>query len=101
MTAEAGEDPQSGLSAHLVNLEADGSAFPDQPAEGGDIDETPAETLFRELRLEHTQIRELSGMMRRLVEQAGDLAGARRLFGNFARRWDAHTEKEERALAGG
>jgi hypothetical protein len=44
MTAEAGEDPQSGLSAHLVNLEADGSAFPDQPAEGGDIDEIPAET---------------------------------------------------------
>jgi hypothetical protein len=44
MTAEAGEDPQGGLSAHLVNLEADGAAFPDQPAEGGDIDDSPAET---------------------------------------------------------
>jgi hypothetical protein len=41
---EAGEDPQSGMSAHLYNLEADGAATPDQPAEGGDIDETPADT---------------------------------------------------------
>jgi hypothetical protein len=40
---EAGEDPQGGLSAHLYNLEADGEAFPDQPAEGGDIDESPAD----------------------------------------------------------
>jgi hypothetical protein len=24
--------------------------------------------------------------------------GARRLFGNLARRWDAHTEREEREL---
>jgi hypothetical protein len=44
MSAEAGEDPQAGLSAHLVNLEADGAAFPDQPAEGGDIEETLVET---------------------------------------------------------
>jgi hypothetical protein len=42
--AEAGDDPQSGLSAHLVNLEADGAAVPDQPAEGGDIDESRVET---------------------------------------------------------
>jgi hypothetical protein len=35
---EAGEDPQGGLSAHLYNLEADGEAFPDQPAEGGDFE---------------------------------------------------------------
>ena len=34
-----GEDPQGGMSAHLMNLEADGAAMPDQPAEGGDIDE--------------------------------------------------------------
>ena len=54
--------------------------------------------LSRELRLEHVQIREVSGMMRRLVEENGDLDGARRLFGNLARRWDAHTEKEEREL---
>ena len=63
--------------------------------------ESAPERLSRELRLEHVQIRELSGMMRRLVEESGDLAGAQRLFGNLARRWDAHTEKEEAALAGG
>ena len=40
---DSGEDPQSGQSAHLYNLEADGEAFPDQPAEGGDIDEGPAD----------------------------------------------------------
>jgi hypothetical protein len=38
MDDEAGEDPQAGRSAHLYNLEADGAAFPDQPAEGGDIE---------------------------------------------------------------
>jgi hypothetical protein len=64
-----------------------------------DAGESDAARLSRELRLEHVQIRELSGMMRRLVEESGDLEGARRLFGNLARRWDAHTQKEERALA--
>jgi hypothetical protein len=39
MSGEAGDDPQGGMSAHLMNLEADGAAVPDQPAEGGDIDE--------------------------------------------------------------
>ena len=39
---EAHEDPQGGMSAHLFNLEADGAAMPDQPAEGGDYD-APAE----------------------------------------------------------
>ena len=42
--ADAGDDPQSGLSAHLVNLEADGAAVPDQPAEGGDV-QAPAEAI--------------------------------------------------------
>jgi hypothetical protein len=42
--ADAGDDPQGGMSAHLVNLEADGTAVPDQPAEGGDV-EAPAETI--------------------------------------------------------
>ena len=42
--ADAGDDPQGGLSAHLVNLEADGAAVPDQPAEGGDV-EAPAEAI--------------------------------------------------------
>ena len=55
--------------------------------------------LSRELRLEHVQIREVSGMMRRLLEEQADLDGARRLFPNLARRWDAHTAKEERAFA--
>ena len=41
---EAGEDPQGGMSAHLYNLEADGAATPDQPAEGGDFDEASADT---------------------------------------------------------
>jgi hypothetical protein len=41
---DAGVDPQGGMSAHLLNLEADGAAVPDQPAEGRDIDEEPAET---------------------------------------------------------
>ena len=35
---------RGGLSAHLVNLEADGAAVPDQPAEGGDV-EAPAEAI--------------------------------------------------------
>jgi hypothetical protein len=34
--ADAGDDPQGGASAHLLNLEADGETVPDQPAEGGD-----------------------------------------------------------------
>jgi hypothetical protein len=39
---DSGEDPQSGESAHLLNLEADGAMVPDQPAEGGAYD-APAE----------------------------------------------------------
>ena len=60
-----------------------------------------ADRLAREIRLEHVQLRELSGMMRRLVEESEDLEGARRMFPNFARRWDAHTQKEENALSSG
>ena len=60
--------------------------------------ETAEARLSRELRLEHVQIREISGMMRRLLEEDGDVDGARRLFPNLARRWDAHTVKEEREL---
>jgi hypothetical protein len=61
-------------------------------------DETDRERLARELRLEHVQIREVVGMMRRLIEERGDLAGAKALFGGLARRWDAHVEKEVREL---
>ena len=56
------------------------------------------ERLHRELRLEHVQVRELSAMIRRVLEQKSDLEGARRLAGNLARRWDAHTTREEREL---
>jgi hypothetical protein len=60
--------------------------------------ETPRERLARELRLEHVQLREVVGMMRRLIEERGDLAGAKALFGGLARRWDAHVEREVRGL---
>jgi Tfp pilus assembly protein PilF len=63
--------------------------------------ESDRDRLFRELALEHVQIRELSGMMARLVGEKGDLAGARSLAGNLARRWDAHTAREEEALGSG
>ena len=62
--------------------------------------EDSAAALGRQLRLEHVQIRELSGMMRRLLADARDLEGARRLAGGLARRWDAHTAREEAELLG-
>ena len=63
-------------------------------------DETPEERLCRELRLEHVQVRELSAMILRLLDERADLPGALRLAGNLARRWDAHTTREERELLG-
>ena len=54
--------------------------------------------LSRELRLEHVQVREVSAMIRGLLEEKGDLEGARRLAPNLARRWEAHTTREEREL---
>jgi hypothetical protein len=60
--------------------------------------EEPAQRLHRELRLEHVQVREISAMIRHLLDEKGDLEGARRLAVNLARRWDAHTEREEREL---
>lgn len=56
------------------------------PAEG----ETALETLFRQLALEHVQLRELSGMLRRIVGEKADIEGARRLVGRLLGRWDAH-----------
>ena len=64
------------------------------PSESEDDDER----LVRELRLEHVQMRELSEMMRRLLEEQNDLKGAERLAPNLARRWDAHTAREEGAF---
>jgi hypothetical protein len=66
---------------------------------GEEESESESERIGRELRLEHVQIRELSAMMRRLLER-DDLAGAERLAANLARRWDAHTTREEKALSG-
>jgi len=57
-----------------------------------------AETPWRELLLEHVQIREVSGMMRRLLEEKRDPAAARALCGNLASRWEAHTAREEREV---
>jgi len=62
--------------------------------------ETAAQRLHRELRLEHVQVREVSAMILRLLEEKNDLEGARRLAPNLARRWDAHTSREERELFG-
>ena len=61
--------------------------------------EPEEDRLVRELRLEHVQIRELSAMMRRLLEDGRDLKGAEKLAANLARRWDAHTAREEEVLA--
>jgi hypothetical protein len=62
------------------------------PAEG----ESAAAALFRELRLEHVQVRELSGMIRRVLGEPGDVPAARKLAATLANRWDAHTAREER-----
>jgi hemerythrin superfamily protein len=59
-------------------------------------EESERDRLFRELRLEHVQIRELSGMMVRQLGGTGGAAAARGLAANLARRWDAHTSREER-----
>jgi len=61
-------------------------------------EETDGQQRDRELLLEHVQIREVSGMMRRLLAERRDLPGARALAANLARRWDAHTAREEREV---
>jgi Hemerythrin HHE cation binding domain len=58
-------------------------------------DESERDRLFRELRVEHVQIRELSGMIVRKLGETGDPGAAFALAGNLARRWDAHTAREE------
>jgi len=73
------------------------SFFPEQPGKlVASPGETEADVLFRELRLEHVQIRELSGMIRRVLGESADLAGARSLAASLANRWNAHTAREER-----
>lgn len=60
-------------------------------------EESDRERLGRELRLEHVQIRELAAMLRNLLGK-GELPGAERIAANLARRWDAHTAREEKIL---
>ena len=61
--------------------------------------ESENQQLSRELRLEHVQIRELSAMiLRQLAATPPDAAAAQALAGNLARRWDAHTTREEREV---
>lgn len=50
---------------------------------------------FRELRLEHVQIRELCGMLRRVMGKSGDVPAALRLAANLSTRWESHTSREE------
>jgi hypothetical protein len=94
--AQAIGDFDAALRRHTELEEA--HLYPESPGEklAPTADEGDRERLFRELRLEHVQIREVSGMMVRLVVERNDLAGARALAGNLARRWDAHTTREER-----
>jgi len=91
-------DFDDALRRHTADEEALALPAPAQrpllPHDGEDA----AARLVRELRLEHVQVRELSAMIRRLLDEKGDLEGARRLAGNLARRWDAHTTREEREL---
>jgi Hemerythrin HHE cation binding domain len=58
-------------------------------------DESERDRLFRELTLEHVQIRELSGMIVRQLGEGGNPGVALSLAGSLARRWDAHTAREE------
>jgi hemerythrin superfamily protein len=71
--------------------------FPTVP--GGKLmappDESERDRLFRELTIEHVQIRELSEMIVRQLAQAADAGAAFALAGSLARRWDAHTAREE------
>jgi len=61
-------------------------------------EESDGTRVSRELRLEHVQVRELSAMIRRILEESQDVGGARRLAPNLARRWDRHTTREEKEL---
>jgi hypothetical protein len=84
------------LRRHTEQEEVD--VFP--AAAGGKLAARPGESdrdrIFRELRLEHVQIRELSGMIVRQLGEDSDSGGVRSLAASLARRWDAHTEREER-----
>jgi len=86
------------LSRHTAFEEERAIAAPAGRKLAPGVNEDASERLARELRLEHVQVRELSAMVRRLLDEKGDLEGARRLAPNLARRWDAHTSREEKEL---
>jgi hypothetical protein len=69
---------------------------------GGKLVPSPQESdekvLRQELAVEHVQVRELSGMLLRLVSERSDLKAARAMLPNLLRRWEAHTSREEAAL---
>ena len=77
--------------------------FPPAPQEGlaPALGEGLPRKLYRELRLEHVQIRELSGMIRRLLGEGVRLDEIPGLAANLARRWDMHTTREEREVFAG
>ncbi|MEO8190273.1 MAG: hypothetical protein ABI682_08000, partial [Acidobacteriota bacterium] len=69
------------------------------PATSGKLvaraEETAREELFRGLRLEHVQIRELSGIIRRVLGESGDPAAVKTLATNLVTRWESHRTREE------
>ncbi|HEY6930980.1 MAG TPA: hemerythrin domain-containing protein [Thermoanaerobaculia bacterium] len=78
--------------------EEEEEVFPAVSGEGlvPSSEESPSHRLYRQLRLEHVQIRELSGMIRRLLSEGVRLDEIPGLAANLARRWDAHTTREEK-----
>lgn len=61
-------------------------------------EESERQRVSRELRLEHVQLRELSGMVIRRVSEEAPAGEIRALAASLARRWDAHTRREEAEL---
>lgn len=105
--ANGGPEDAAGAIARFdealrLHLRVEESLFP--PAAAGKLvaveGESAAQILFRELRLEHVQIRELSAMIRRVLAESADPTAARALAGRLARRWDDHTRREEREWLG-
>jgi hypothetical protein len=91
-------DFDEALALHTAAEEDGILALPDGHKLAPPEAETAGARLHRELRLEHVQVREVAAMIRRLLDDKDDIEGARRLAPNLARRWDAHTTREEREL---
>ena len=91
-------DFDEALALHTAAEEGGVLALPEGHKLAPPESEASGARLHRELRLEHVQVREVAAMIRRLLDEKNDLEGARRLAPNLARRWDAHTTREEREL---